>query len=218
MSQVSTEHQEQIRKVLQASPLMPVITIQNPDHALPLCRALVEGGVRVLEITLRTEHGLEAIQSVRAALPEAIVGAGTVTSRRQYRQVESAGAQFAITPGVTEDILDFAMTANVPLLPGVATASDLMLAYSRGYRYFKFFPAEVAGGTRALKALNGPFPDVMFCPTGGITQDTASGYLQESNVLTVGGSWLTPAESVARQDWAAITEIARTSLEALARA
>lgn len=215
MSQLSSEHEQQIRQVLAACPLMPVITIDDPDHAVPLCRSLVEGGLRVLEITLRTEHGVEAIRAVRQALPEALVGAGTVTSLRQFREVEWAGAQFVITPGVTEAILDFAITATVPLLPGVATASDLMLAYSRGYRQFKFFPAEVAGGTRALKAFAGPFPDVIFCPTGGIRQDTAADYLALDNVVTVGGTWLTPADVIARRDWPAITNIARASLDSL---
>lgn len=215
MSQLSPEHEQQIRQVLAACPLMPVITIHDPDDAVPLCRALVEGGIGVLEITLRTRHGLEAIREVRRAIPEALVGAGTVTSLRQFREVESAGAQFVITPGVTEAILDFAITATVPLLPGVATASDLMLAYSRGYRQFKFFPAEVAGGTGALKAFAGPFPDVIFCPTGGIRQNTAAEYLALDNVVTVGGTWLTPADLVARRDWSAITDIARESLSSL---
>jgi len=209
------EHQDQIRQLLMTCPLIPVITIRDPDDAVPLCRALVEGGVRVLEITLRTGHGLEAIRAVRQAIPEAWVGAGTVTSTHQYRQVEQAGAQFVISPGVTEAILDFAITATIPLLPGVATASDLMLGYSRGYRYFKLFPAELAGGTRALNALSGPFPDVGFCPTGGVRQETAADYLALDNVLAVGGSWLTPDEAVARRDWPAITAIARASLESL---
>jgi len=215
MSQLSPEHEQQIRQVLAACPLMPVITIHDPDDAVPLCQALVDGGIGVLEITLRTRHGLEAIRKVRRAIPEALVGAGTVTSLRQFREVESAGAQFVITPGVTEAILDFAITATVPLLPGVATASDLMLAYSLGYRQFKFFPAEVAGGIGALKALAGPFPDVIFCPTGGIRQNTAAEYLALDNVVTVGGTWLTPADVVARRDWSAITDIARESLGSL---
>lgn len=215
MSQLAIEHEQQIRQVLAACPLIPVITIHDPDEAVPLCQALFDGGIRVLEITLRTEHGLEAIRAVRQAIPGALVGAGTVTSLRQFREVESAGAQFVITPGVTEAILDFAITATVPLLPGVATASDLMLAYSRGYRQFKFFPAEVAGGTLALKAFSGPFPDVIFCPTGGIRQETAADYLALDNVVTVGGTWLTPADAIARRDWPAITELARASLDTL---
>ncbi|MFO8140623.1 MAG: bifunctional 4-hydroxy-2-oxoglutarate aldolase/2-dehydro-3-deoxy-phosphogluconate aldolase [Marinobacter sp.] len=215
MPQVSMEHQERIRAVLMASPLMPVITIHRLGDAVPLCRALVDGGIKVLEITLRTEFGIEAIRQVRQALPEAWVGAGTVTSIAQYRQVETAGAQFVITPGVTEAILDFAVTSEVPLLPGIATASELLMGYGQGYRYFKFFPAEVSGGIPALRAFSGPFPDVVFCPTGGIRQNTAADYLALENVATVGGTWLTPDDAVASQDWARITEIARASLAAL---
>ncbi|SHK42148.1 2-keto-3-deoxy-phosphogluconate aldolase [Marinobacter antarcticus] len=212
MSQLSGYHRDRIRSVLGASPLMPVITIKHPDEAVPLCQALFDGGVRVMEITLRTEHGLKAIKSVREALPEAWVGAGTVTSLSQYRQAEAAGAQFIVTPGVTEALLEFALTSEAPLLPGVSTASELMLGYGLGYREFKFFPAEVAGGIPALKALNGPFPDAAFCPTGGIRRDTAKDYLALSNVQTVGGSWLTPTDVVAKRDWAQITKIARGSL------
>lgn len=212
MSQLSGYHRDRIRSVLGASFLLPVITIKHPDEAVPLCQALFDGGVRVMEITLRTEHGLKAIKSVREALPEAWVGAGTVTSLSQYRQAEAAGAQFIVTPGVTEALLEFALTSEAPLLPGVSTASELMLGYGLGYREFKFFPAEVAGGIPALNAFNGPFPDATFCPTGGIRRDTAKDYLALSNVQTVGGSWLTPAHVVAKRDWAQITEIALGSL------
>lgn len=217
MTQLSNDHREQVKAVLAASPLVPVIAIRELEDAVPLCRALVDGGITVLEITLRTEHGLESIRRVREAIPEAWVGAGTVTSIKQYRQVEAAGAQFVITPGVTEAILEFGLTSEVPLLPGVASASELMLGYALGYREFKFFPAEVAGGMPALKAFSGPFGDVTFCPTGGITRETAKDYLALSNVQAVGGSWLTPAELVAAKDWPGITEVARSSLEVLKR-
>ncbi|MBQ0831471.1 bifunctional 4-hydroxy-2-oxoglutarate aldolase/2-dehydro-3-deoxy-phosphogluconate aldolase [Marinobacter sp.] len=212
MTQLSGFHRERIRSVLSASLLMPVITIKHPDDAIPLCQALFDGGVRVMEITLRTEHGLNAIKAVREALPKAWVGAGTVTSLAQYRQAETAGAQFIVTPGVTEAILEFSLTSEAPLLPGISTASELLLGYGLGYREFKFFPAEVAGGAPALKALGGPFPDATFCPTGGIRRETAREYLALTNVQTVGGSWLTPEEVVAQKDWAQITEIARGSL------
>ncbi|TNE97490.1 MAG: bifunctional 4-hydroxy-2-oxoglutarate aldolase/2-dehydro-3-deoxy-phosphogluconate aldolase [Gammaproteobacteria bacterium] len=215
MTQLSSDHRERIQTVLAASPLVPVIAIRNLEDAVPLCQALVDGGIKVLEITLRTEHGLQAIRQVREAIPEAWVGAGTVTSIAQYRQVETAGAQFVITPGVTEAILEFGITSEVPLLPGVATASELMLGYALGYREFKFFPAEIAGGIRALKALSGPFGDVTFCPTGGIGKETARDYLALSNVKAVGGSWLTPSDLMAEKDWPGITEIARSSLEVL---
>ncbi|MGO1500736.1 MAG: bifunctional 4-hydroxy-2-oxoglutarate aldolase/2-dehydro-3-deoxy-phosphogluconate aldolase [Marinobacter sp.] len=212
MSQLSDFHRDRIRSVLSASSLMPVITIKHPDDAVPLCQALYDGGIRVMEITLRTEHGPKAIKDVREALPEAWVGAGTVTCLSQYRQAEAAGAQFIVTPGITEALLEFSLTSEAPLLPGVSTASELMLGYCLGYREFKFFPAEVAGGIPALKALNAPFPDATFCPTGGIRRDTARCYLALSNVQTVGGSWLTPEDTVADKDWARITEIARGSL------
>lgn len=212
MTQLSDFHRERIRTVLSASRLMPVITIKHPDDAVPLCRALFEGGIRVMEITLRTEYGLKAIKNVRAALPEVWVGAGTVTCLAQYRQAEAAGAQFIVTPGVTEALLEFSLTSEAALLPGVSTASELMLAYGLGYREFKFFPAEVAGGAFALKAFRGPFPDAVFCPTGGIRRETARDYLALSNVQTVGGSWLTPDDVAARKDWAQITDIAAGSL------
>lgn len=215
MTQLSDYHRDRVQAVLSASPLVPVIAINEPEDAIPLCRALVDGGIKVLEITLRTEHGVRAIEQVRKAIPEAWVGAGTVTSIAQYRQVEAAGAQFVITPGVTEAILEFALTSEAPLLPGVATVSELMLGYSLGYREFKFFPAEVSGGMPALKAFRGPFPDVTFCPTGGINQDTARDYLALPNVAAVGGSWLTPAEAIQRREWEVITEVARASLDLL---
>lgn len=212
MNQLSDFHHERVRAVLAASPLVPVIAIQEPDQALPLCRALVEGGIRVLEITLRTPHGVKAIETVRRALPEAWVGAGTVTSIAQYRAVESAGAQFVITPGVTDAILNFGLTSESPLLPGISTVSELMMGYAMGYREFKFFPAEVAGGIPALKAFAGPFPDVAFCPTGGINRSTARDYLALRQVVAVGGSWLTPSDIIAAGDWPEITRIARGSL------
>lgn len=212
MTLLSGFHRDRIRSVLSTSPLMPVITIRHPDDAIPLCQALFDGGIRVMEITLRTEHGLKAIKSVREALPEAWVGAGTVTGISQYRQAEAAGAQFIVTPGLTEALLEFSLTSEAPLLPGVSTASELLLGYGLGYREFKFFPAEVAGGAPALRAFMGPFPDVTFCPTGGIRRHTAKDYLALSNVQTVGGSWLTPEDAVATKDWAKIADIAAGSL------
>lgn len=214
--QLSDIHRNRVHALMAASPLIPVITINHPDEVYPLCKALVNGGIQVLEITLRTEYGLPAIKQLRDALPEVWVGAGTVTSTSQYRQVEAAGAQFVISPGVTESILEFGLTSSVPLVPGVATVSELMLGYALGYREFKFFPAEVAGGIPALKAFSGPFPDVRFCPTGGITRASARDYLALDNVMAVGGTWLTPADAVASGDWHQVSEIARGSLQDLA--
>ncbi len=212
MTQLSDFQRERVQAVLAASPLVPVIAINELEDAVPLCQALVDGGIKVLEITLRTEHGVDAIRAVREAIPEAWVGAGTVTSVAEYRKVEAAGAQFVITPGVTEAILEFGVTSEAPLLPGISTVSELMMGYALGYREFKFFPAEVSGGTAALKAFAGPFGDVTFCPTGGIRRETAKDYLALKNVKAVGGSWLTPADVVAKKDWAQIAEIARGSL------
>ena len=215
MPTLSADHQERIRQLLAVSPVMPVITIRHPEQALPLCQALVAGGVRVLEITLRTPEGLDAIREVRAAMPGDVwVGAGTVVSRDQYREAEQAGADFVVSPGSTEPLLDFAVTASVPLLPGISTVSELMVGYNLGYRAFKFFPAEVCGGMPALRAFAGPFPDVVFCPTGGITPQLAEQYLALDNVVTVGGSWLTPEKLVDAGDWQGIqaraTETMRT--------
>lgn len=215
MTQLSEVYRNRIHAVLSAAPVIPVLTIRDPEQAYPLCKALVNGGIRALEITLRTEHGLPAIRQLRQSLPEVWVGAGTVTTPAQYREVEAAGAQFVVTPGSTEAVLACGLTSNVPLIPGIATASELMLGYALGYREFKFFPAEVAGGTAALNAFAGPFPDVRFCPTGGIDLENAADYLALANVLTVGGSWLTPREAVAAGDWGVITELARNSLAAL---
>ncbi len=215
MIQLSDAHRETIQAMLAASPLIPVITINHPETAVPLCRALYEGGISVLEITLRTEYGLQAIADVRKAIPQAWVGAGTVTGIDQYREVEAVGARFAITPGITQALLEFGLTSQVPLLPGISTVSELMTGYGLGYREFKFFPAEVAGGVAALKAFSGPFGDVSFCPTGGITRGTARDYLALGNVAAVGGSWLTPGDVVAAGDWERISEIARGSLSEL---
>ncbi|WP_227519819.1 bifunctional 4-hydroxy-2-oxoglutarate aldolase/2-dehydro-3-deoxy-phosphogluconate aldolase [Mangrovitalea sediminis] len=203
---------EELERITAACPLVPVIAIDNLDEALPLARALVDGGITILEITLRTVHGVEAIRQLREALPDVWVGAGTVTTVEQYRAVEAAGAQFVITPGSTRELLEYGVDAQAPLLPGVSTLSEMMEGYRLGYRQFKFFPAEVAGGIAALKAFSGPFSDVCFCPTGGIRQDTAADYLQLPNVAAVGGTWLTPKDAIATGDWSRITDIARASL------
>ncbi|WP_111495904.1 MULTISPECIES: bifunctional 4-hydroxy-2-oxoglutarate aldolase/2-dehydro-3-deoxy-phosphogluconate aldolase [Marinobacter] len=214
-SLLTEAHRQQVQAVLDACPLVPVIAINKPEEALPLGRALVAGGIKVLEITLRTPYGLDAIRELRAELPDAWVGAGTVTTVEQYRQVEEAGAQFVITPGLTQSLLDYSITAKAPLLPGISTISEMMMGYERGFRHFKFFPAEASGGRPALKAFAGPFGDVVFCPTGGISPDTASDYLALPNVVAVGGSWLTPKDAIAAGDWDKVTEVARDSLERL---
>ena len=212
-SSLPQAHRDQIKAVLSSCPLVPVITIDDLDHAITLCRALVAGGIKILEITLRTEHGLAAIRQLRNVLPDVWVGAGTVTSVEQYREAEAAGAQFIITPGCTPALLEHGLNAAVPMLPGVATLSEMMLGYSLGYREFKFFPAEVAGGVKALQAFVGPFSDVSFCPTGGIRQETARDYLGLANVAAVGGTWLTPKNLVEAEDWDGISRLAAESLK-----
>ncbi|WP_328185666.1 bifunctional 4-hydroxy-2-oxoglutarate aldolase/2-dehydro-3-deoxy-phosphogluconate aldolase [Marinobacter sp. OP 3.4] len=213
MPGLSKDQQQRIQAVLATGPLVPVITLHREEDAVPLAEALVEGGIRVLEITLRTPQALPAIEALSKRLPgDVLVGAGTVTDPVAYRQAESAGARFVVSPGITPRLLDYGLTAHAPLLPGVATVSELMLGYELGYRAFKFFPAAVVGGLEGLKAMAGPFPDVVFCPTGGIRRDTARDYLALANVVAVGGTWLTPETQVSQGDWPGITRLVRESL------
>lgn len=213
MPGLSQDQQERVHALLATGPLVPVITLHRDDDAIPLAEALVEGGIRVLEITLRTPQGLTAIESLSRRLPpDVLVGAGTVTDPEAYRRAEGAGARFVVSPGVTPRLLDYGLNAQAPLLPGIATVSELMLGYELGYRAFKYFPAAVAGGLEGLRAMAGPFPDVVFCPTGGIRRDTARDYLALGNVVAVGGTWLTPEKRVSQGDWQGITRLARESL------
>jgi len=196
-------------EVLAAGPVMPVIVIRKIEQAVPLAEALVAGGVRVLEITLRTPVALEAIRSVSRQVKEALVGAGTVTTAAQLQAVEEAGAVFAISPGLTPDLLDAADRGGIALVPGISTVSELMTGLERGYDHFKFFPAEAAGGMAMLKSIAGPFPEVTFCPTGGISPENYRSYLALNNVACVGGSWLVPADAVEEEAWDRITALAR---------
>jgi 2-dehydro-3-deoxyphosphogluconate aldolase / (4S)-4-hydroxy-2-oxoglutarate aldolase len=198
-----------IDELMRLGPVIPVIVIKDARQAAPLARALAEGGVRVLEITLRTEAALEAIQQAASEVPEAIVGVGTVTDPKQFGPARQAGARFAVTPGLTQDLAWAARENRLPLLPGVMTPSEVISASAAGFKEMKLFPAREAGGMGMLKALAGPFPHVRFCPTGGITAETAPEYLALPNVACVGGSWLTPADSIQRQDWGSITRLAR---------
>ncbi|WP_372758399.1 bifunctional 4-hydroxy-2-oxoglutarate aldolase/2-dehydro-3-deoxy-phosphogluconate aldolase, partial [Litorivivens sp.] len=181
----------------------------QPEHAVPLATALYRGGLTVLEITLRTEHGLGAIRAVRAALPDAIVGAGTVVSREDVVQARDAGSQFLVSPGCTPDLLATAREVGVPLLPGVNTPSEAMLLLEQGLRHLKFFPAEAAGGVAMLKSLSGPLPQLRFCPTGGISPANAAHYLSLPNVLCVGGTWMLEKQLIASADWIGIEALAR---------
>ena len=190
-------------------PVIPVITITDAAQAVPLAKALVAGGVHVLEVTLRTKAALSAIEAITTELPDAIVGAGTVLSSADARARASAGARFAVSPGFTRTIAGACDATGLPLLPGVATGSEIMAAMEAGFNFMKFFPAGPSGGTAMLKALAGPFVTAQFCPTGGIGADNASHYLKLPNVRCVGGSWLTPPELVNQGNWPAITRLAQ---------
>lgn len=201
--------------LLQAAPVLPVLAIEQIEDAEPLARALVEAGLPVLEVTLRSEAALDAIRRIVAAVPGAVVGAGTVLSARQLDAVADAGARFAIAPGATPALYAAAAVAAIPFIPAVATASELMLGLEHGHRRFKFFPAEAAGGLGALRAFAGPFPQARFCPTGGIDLERAPQYRALANVITVGGSWMVPAEALRARDWARIGALARQAASAL---
>ena len=192
-------------------PVIPVIVLHRVEDAVPMAEALVAGGVRVLEVTLRTPVALQCMEAIARAVPEAIVGAGTVRSMADARAALDAGCQFAVSPGYTSEIGLGCADIGLTLLPGVATASEVMRAGADGYTFLKFFPATAAGGVPMLKALAGPFADVVFCPTGGITVDTAPQFLALPNVKVCGGSWLTPPDAVAAGDWARITALARAA-------
>jgi 2-dehydro-3-deoxyphosphogluconate aldolase/(4S)-4-hydroxy-2-oxoglutarate aldolase len=197
--------------IMLESPVIPVIAIDEMSHAVPLAKALVAGGIRVLEVTLRTAHGLPAIRAIAEQVPEAIVGVGTLTHPDEFVAARDAGAVFGVSPGLTPSLIVAAKTSGLPLLPGTMTPSDILAAREAGFRQLKLFPAVPAGGVGMLRAIAGPLPDVMFCPTGGISQDTAPQFLACKNVACVGGSWLTPKEIVHAADWAKITELAKAA-------
>lgn len=192
-------------------PVIPVIVLQRVEQAVPLAEALVAGGVRVLEVTLRTPAGIKAIEAIARAVPQAVVGAGTIRSAADARAAKDAGSVFGVSPGYTAEVGAACRAAGLPLLPGVATSSEVMAAMADGLQFLKFFPATAAGGIPMLKALAGPFPDVAFCPTGGITPETAPQFLAQPNVKVCGGSWLTPADALERGDWARITALAKAA-------
>ena len=198
-----------IREIMARAPVIPVLTIERESDAVPLARALCAGGLTVLEVTLRTAAALGAITAMRKAVPEAIVGAGTLTRPEDFRRVADAGGQFAVTPGLTDELAQAGKQAPFPLLPGIATASELLAARAAGYSALKFFPAEPAGGTAMLAAFAPVFQDVVFCPTGGITRESAPRYLALANVLCVGGSWITPSAALKSGDWNQIETLAR---------
>lgn len=202
-----------IEKICSEARILPVITIGSEEQILPLADALAAGGLKTLEITLRSAYGLTAIRRLREERPELCVGAGTVLDKRMMDEVEAAGAQFIVSPGCTDELLQAGVNCSVPLLAGTSNASDIMRGYALGYRRFKLFPAEICGGIAALKALGGPFGDVRFCPTGGVNATNAAQYLALPNVMCVGGTWMIDGASLASGDWAAIRQ---RSVEALA--
>lgn len=201
--------QQGLDGVLARGPVVPVVTIPEAGQAAPLARALLAGGVSTIEITLRTPSALEAIRRVAGEVPEMVVGAGTILSPADAEAAAKAGARFLVSPGLTPALLMAAGGFSVPLLPGVATASEAMTARDAGFRLLKLFPAEAVGGKALLKGIGGPLPDLGFCPTGGITLESAPGYLALPNVRCVGGSWLAPEAAIAAGDWASITALAR---------
>ena len=206
-----------IKPILQLGPVIPVMVVDRTEDAVPLAQALLAGGVKVLEITLRTPNAMAVIGEIARHVPDAVVAAGTVTTPEQWEKAARAGAKFVVSPGLTPRLLDAALKAPIPLLPGVATASELMIAMDAGFECFKFFPAQQAGGIGMLKALGGPFANAVFCPTGGITPDNAPDYLALPNVACVGGSWLAPTTEVAAGNWTAIAALAQAA-SALPRA
>ena len=198
-----------IREVLALAPVIPVLTVEKLAHAAPLAKALYAGGLKVLEITLRTDAALDVIAAMRLAVPDAVVGAGTLVRPQDFKRADDVGAQFAVTPGLTAELAEAARSVGFPLLPGIVTPSEILQALHFGFDTLKFFPAQQAGGIGMLQAFSGPFANVAFCPTGGITRETAPAFLKLRNVLCVGGSWVAPQALVDKGDWAGIEALAR---------
>jgi 2-dehydro-3-deoxyphosphogluconate aldolase/(4S)-4-hydroxy-2-oxoglutarate aldolase len=207
--------QQAIADLFRQAVVIPVLTIEKVEHAVPLARALVAGGIRTLEVTLRTEAAVAAAKAMISEVPEAIVGIGTILNPDDLARARALGARFGISPGLTPDLLKAAAASDLPFAPGIATASELMLALAAGFDVVKFFPAEQAGGIKALRALAGPFPHVRVCPTGGIGAANAAAWLAEPNVLCVGGSWLCPAADIRAGNWAGITAMCQQAMKSL---
>ncbi len=204
--------QDKIIEVLQISPIVPVVVIENIKDAVPLAQSLIEGGIQIIEVTLRSSCALEAIELIAKNVPKMRVGAGTILNPAQLEQAQNRGAEFLISPGLTIKLLEYAKKKDMPLIPGVSSSSEVMQALELGYNALKFFPAEYCGGVKLLNAFNGPFKGVKFCPTGGISADNMRSYLNLENVLCVGGSWLTPKNLIQNKEWDKITEICKRSL------
>ena len=210
---MSQSWQYSAQDVFATSPVVPVLVIKKLEHAVPLAKALIAGGINILEVTLRTPVALEAIELIAKELPDAMIGAGTVTNAEQLQQVTDAGAKFAISPGMTAELLAAGQAGSIALIPGISSTSDLMRARDAGYTHLKFFPAEAVGGVKAIKSIAGPFPDMVFCPTGGISLSNYHDYLALPNIHCVGGSWLAPDALMDAGDWDAITQLAKEAVE-----
>jgi 2-dehydro-3-deoxyphosphogluconate aldolase / (4S)-4-hydroxy-2-oxoglutarate aldolase len=210
-----TAKQEKLAALFKQAVVIPVLTIERLEDAVPLARALVAGGVRILEVTLRTPVAMPAARAIIASVPEAVVGIGTILNADDLARAQALGAVFGISPGATPDLLKAAAASALPFAPGIATASELMQALAHGFNLVKFFPAEQSGGIKALRALAGPFPDARFCPTGGIGEANAVAWLAEPNVFAVGGSWLCPAADIRSGNWAGITAMCNRTMKLL---
>ncbi|WP_033739979.1 bifunctional 4-hydroxy-2-oxoglutarate aldolase/2-dehydro-3-deoxy-phosphogluconate aldolase [Helicobacter pylori] len=204
--------QDKVLEVLQISPIVPVVVIEDLKDAVPLAQSLVDGGIPIIEVTLRSNCALEAIELIAKNVPKMRVGAGTILNSNQLEQAQNRGAEFLISPGLTPSLLEYAKKKDMPLIPGVSSSSEVMQALELGYNALKFFPAEYCGGAKLLNAFNGPFKGVKFCPTGGISVDNMHAYLKLENVLCVGGSWLTPKNLVQNKEWDKIVEICKQAL------
>ncbi|WQY86537.1 bifunctional 4-hydroxy-2-oxoglutarate aldolase/2-dehydro-3-deoxy-phosphogluconate aldolase [Helicobacter pylori] len=204
--------QDKIIEVLQISPIVPVVVIEDLNDAVPLAQSLIEGGIPIIEVTLRSSCALEAIELIAKNVPKMRVGAGTILNLTQLEQAQNRGAEFLISPGLTIKLLEHAKKKDIPLIPGVSSSSEVMQALEWGYNALKFFPAEYCGGVKLLNAFNGPFKEVKFCPTGGISADNMRSYLALENVVCVGGSWLTPKDLIQNKEWDKITEICKRAL------
>jgi len=200
-------------EIFSQGPVVPVLVVKKIEYAIPLAEALLAGGVKVLEVTLRTKVAIDVIELISREVPDALVGAGTVTTKAQLKQVEDAGAKFALSPGMTPELLEAGKHSSIAFIPGIASCSELMLGIDFGYSHFKFFPAEAAGGINAVKSIGGPFPDVRFCPTGGINLDNYKNYLALPSVKCVGGSWLAPEQAMESGEWSQITSLAQQAID-----
>ncbi len=200
------------KEVMLLSPIVPVIALESADDAIPLAMALLEAGINIMEITLRTNEGLKSIEKIAKTMPQMNVGAGTVLNKQDFKGALNCGAKFVFSPGISQELMESSKEMNIPLIPGVATASEIMFALNNGFNYCKLFPATVVGGGEALKAIKGPFPTMKFCPTGGVNINNLNDFLSLENVLCVGGSWIVPKQAILKKDFGLVTKL---SLEAL---